>query len=110
MDWQRVTAVWRFWKSSCYLGMKLSNKSEFYEEIFSLSYTDLFSLLFVLITLHRKNLIDIQKIETNLPLVIISRTVFQTLRGPSLCDIWSELLVTTKKDWETAITYALSDI
>ena len=67
--------------------MKLHNKSEFYEEIFSLSYTDLFFPLFVLITLHRKDLVDIQKIETNLSLVIISRTVFQTLRETSLCDI-----------------------
>ena len=67
--------------------MKLRKKSEFYEEIFSLSYTDLLFSLFFLISLHRKNLIDIQKIETNSSLVMISQTVFQTLRGPSLCDI-----------------------
>ena len=77
--------------------MKLNNESEFYEQIFSLSYTDLLFPLFVLISLHRTNLIDIQKIETNSSLVIIYQTVFQTWRGPSLCDIWSELLPTTKK-------------
>ena len=54
--------------------MKLHNKSEFCEEIFSLGFTDHFSPLFVLISFHRKNLIDIQKIETNLSLVIISQT------------------------------------
>ena len=37
MDWERVTAVWNFWKSGCYLDMKLHNKLEFFEEIFSLS-------------------------------------------------------------------------
>ena len=57
--------------------MKLHNKSEFYEEIFSLGYTDLFFPLFVLISFHRKNLIDMQKIETNLSLVIISQTYFK---------------------------------
>ena len=67
--------------------MKLHNKSEFYEEIFSLSYTDLLFPLFLLISLHKKNLVDIPKIETNLSLVIISQLVFQTLKGPSLCDI-----------------------
>ena len=67
--------------------MKLHNKSEFYEEIFSLSYTDLLFPLFPLISLHKKNLVDIPKIETNLSLVIISQLVFQTLKGPSLCDI-----------------------
>ena len=49
----------------------MNNKSEFHEEIFSLSYTDLFFPLFVLIGLHGKNLIDIQKIGTNSSLVII---------------------------------------
>ena len=55
--------------------MKLRNKSEFHEEIFSLSYTDLFFPLYGLISLHRKNLIDIQK---NLPNSIsnIKRTEF----------------------------------
>ena len=57
------------------------------KKFFSLSFTHLFFTLFVLISLHRKNLIDILKIETNLALVIISQTVFQTLRGPSFCDI-----------------------
>ena len=33
---------------------------------------------FFLISLYRKNLIDIQKIETSLSLVIISQTEFQT--------------------------------
>ena len=90
--------------------MKLRNKSEFHEEIFSLSYTDLFFPLFGLISLHRKNLIDIQKNASNLSLVIISQIVFQTLRGPSLCDMRSELLPTTKKDWRTVTTYTLSHI
>ena len=66
MDWYRVTVIWRFWKWDCYLDMKIHNKSEFYEEIFLLSYTDLFFPLFVLISLHRKDLINIPKIETNL--------------------------------------------
>ena len=113
--------------------MKLHNKSEFHKEIYSLSYTDLFFPLFDLISMHRKNLIDIQKIGPNSsllivrggsrtasiykmeyfviivngwkpltiitkrstldvaavpdPSLIIYHTVFQTLRGPSLCDI-----------------------
>ena len=78
--------------------IKLHKKSEFYEEIFSLSCTNLFFPLFVLISLHRKNSINILKIETNLSLVIISKTVFQTLRGLSLCNSWSELLGATRKD------------
>ena len=90
--------------------MKLRNKSEFHEEIFSLSYTDLFFPLFGLISSHRKNLIDIQKNASNLSLVIISQIVLQTLRGPSLCDIRSELLPTRKKDWRTVTTYTLSHI
>ena len=85
--------------------MKLHNKSKFYEEIFSLSYPYLLFPLFVLINLHGKNLIYIQKIETNLSLVIISQTVFQTLKGPSLCDMRSELLPTTKRDWLTVTAY-----
>ena len=90
--------------------MKLHNKSEFFEEIFSLSYTDLFSPLFFLISLYRKNLINIQKIETSLSLVIISQTVFQTLRGPSVCNIWSESLPATKKDRRAVTTYTLSHV
>ena len=77
--------------------MKLYNKSEFYQEIFSLSYTDLFFPYFFLISLHRNTLLDIQKIETNLSLTMIFQTVFQTLRGTILCYIWSELEPTTKK-------------
>ena len=38
------------------LGYETYNKSEFYEETFSLSYSDLLFPLFVLICLHRKNL------------------------------------------------------
>ena len=38
------------------LGYETYNKSEFYEETFSWSYSDLFFTLFVLICLHRKNL------------------------------------------------------
>ena len=50
--------------------MKLHKKSEFHKELFfSLSYTDLFFPLFLLISLHIKNLIDIQKIETNSSLI-----------------------------------------
>ena len=77
--------------------MKLHNKSEFYQEIFSLSYTDLFFPYFFLISLHRNTLLDIQKIETNLSLTMIFQTVFHTLRGTILCHIWSELQPTTEK-------------
>ena len=77
--------------------MKLHNKSEFYQEIFSLSYTDLSFPYFFLISLHRNTLPDIQKIETNLSLTMISQTVFQTLRGTILCHIWSELQKKKKK-------------
>ena len=77
--------------------MKLYNKSEFYQEIFSLSYTDLFFPYFFLISLRRNTLLDIQKIETNLSLTMIFQTIFQTLRGTILCHIWSELQRTTKK-------------
>ena len=73
------------------LTINVHNKSEFYEEIFLLSHTDLFILLFVLVSLRGKSLINIQKLETNSSLVLIYQTVFQTLRGPSLSDIWSEL-------------------
>ena len=88
--------------------IKLSKKSKFYEEIFSLSCTNMFFPLFVLISLHRKNSINILKIETNLSLVIISKTVFQTLRGLSLCDSWSELLQTTKKDKQLELIHFLT--
>ena len=77
--------------------MKLYNKSEFYQEIFSLSYTDLFFPYFFLISLYRNTLLDIQKTDTNLSLTMIFQTVFQTLRGTILCHIWSELQRTTKK-------------
>ena len=77
--------------------MKLRNKSEFYGEIFLFSYTGLFFPLVLLISLHGKNIDNIQKTETNSSLVIMYQIVLQTLTGPSLCDIWSELLPTTKK-------------
>ena len=67
--------------------MKLRNKSEFYGEIFLLSYTDLFFPLVLLISLHGKNIDNIQKTETNSSLVIMYQIVLQTLTGPSLCDI-----------------------
>ena len=67
--------------------MKLHNKLEFYEEIFSLSYTDLFFPLFVLISLHGKNVIDIQKIGTSLSFVTLCQTVFQTLED-RVCAIY----------------------
>ena len=43
-------------------------------------------------------------------LKILSRLVFQTLKGPSLCDIWSELIPTTKRIGEQSQTYTLSHI
>ena len=83
---ERVASCSRL-KLGCYLNMKLHNISEFYEEIFSLSYTDLFFPLFVLISLHGKNLIDIQKIGTSLSLVTFSQIIFQTLED-RVCAIY----------------------
>ena len=52
--------------------MKLHNKSQFYEETFSLNYTNLFPPLF---RYSIDAIIDIQKIEINSSLVIIYYTV-----------------------------------
>ena len=52
--------------------MKLHNKSQFYEEKFSLNYTNLFLPLF---RYSIYSIIDIQKIETNSSLVIMYYTV-----------------------------------
>ena len=85
--------------------MKLHNKSEFYGEIFSLSYTDLFFPLFFLSSSDRKNLIDFQKIETNLSLVIIFQTEFYTLRGPSL---WEKKRIVEQSQLIHFLTYGQS--
>ena len=77
MDWWRVTDVWRFWKSGSYLDMKLtinqnSMKKHFHGVIAICSTPYLFSF----VCTERTYLVDIQKIETNLFLVIISQTLF----------------------------------
>ena len=77
MDWWRVTDVWRFWKSGSYLDMKLtinqnSMKKHFHGVIVICSSPYLFSF----VCTERTYLVDIQKIETNLFLVIISQTLF----------------------------------